>query len=551
VSQNEPAKRAKDGSPRRKPGVGGKCDGRAREAGERTATLEFFRPLRGLKMAAFLALALLPLPSCSHPAPPGTLVMLIESSPTDLDPRVGMDAQSERIDELLFDPLLSRDENFNLHPWLAERWEIPDPLTYVFHLRHDVHFHDGRPLGARDVKWTVESTLHGGLHTTKASSYRFIDHIDTPDEFTVVFRLKEPDSGLLWNVSGGAIGIVPYGSGADFNRHPIGSGPFRFVSQEQDKEVIVDRNDGYWGAKPHVAQVRFAVVPDDTTRALELRKGSADIAINALTADTVVAMRRDHALKIEIAPGTIYTYLAMNLRDPILKDVRVRQALACAIDRQPIIHYLWRDMARPAASVLPPQHWAYNPHVRTYEYSPQRARQLLDAAGYPERNGIRFHLTMETSIQESTKLLAAVLQQQFRAVGIALDIRSFEFATFYADVTKGAFQLYSLRWIGGNENPEIFEDVFHSARFPPEGDNRGYYSNPQVDELINQARRTVDKEQRRRLYAQVQQIVAEDLPYINLWYLDNVLVHTARVSNLPLSPSGDYDFLREAKISNK
>jgi peptide/nickel transport system substrate-binding protein len=509
-----------------------------------------WRPLRSI-FFCLLTFALFPLLSCSHPPPASTLVMLIESSPTNLDPRVGTDVQSERIDELLFDPLLSRDENFNLRPWLAERWEIPDPLTYVFHLRHDVHFHDGRPLTARDVRWTVNSVRNGSLRTAKAAPYRFIDHIETPDDFTVIFRMKEPDSTLLWNLSGAALGIVPYGSGAEFNRNPIGSGPFRFVSQEQDKEVIIERNDGYWGEKPRVPEVRFAVVPDATTRALELRKGSADIAINALTADMIVAMRKDQELKIETAPGTIYTYLALNLRDPLLKDVRVRQALAYAIDRQPIIHYLLRDMARPAASVLPPQHWAYNPNVRTYEYNPQRARQLLDAAGYPEHNGIRFHLTMKTSTEESTKLLAAVLQQQFRAVGIALDIRSFEFATFYSDVTQGAFQLYSLRWIGANEDPDIFENVFHSASFPPHRANRGYYANPQLDALIDQARRTVDQEPRRRLYGQVQQIVAEELPYINLWYLDNVLVHTKRVRDLRVSPSGDYGFLREAVISNR
>ena len=475
--------------------------------------------------------------------------MIIEDSPTNLDPRVGMDAQSERINALLFDSLLSRDEHFDLRPCLAERWELSGPLTYVFHLRRDVRFHDGRPLRARDVQWTIDSILNGAVRTPKAGAYRFVERVEAPGDFTVVLRLKEPDAELLWNLSGPALGIVPYGSGADFGRHPIGSGPFRLVSQEPDKEVMVERNDGYWGEKPRLARVRFAVVPDVTTRALELRKGSADIAINALTADLIAALRNDRSLKIETAPGTIYTYLAMNLRDPILRDVRVRQALAYAIDRQSIIHYLLRDLARPAAGVLPPQHWAYDANVRTYDYNPQRARQLLDAAGYPERGGIRFRLTMKTSTEESTRLLAAVLQQQLRRVGIALDIRSFEFATFYSDVSRGAFQLYSLRWIGGNEDPDIFEDVFHSASFPPHRANRGYYANPKVDELIDQARRAVDQEERRRLYAQVQQIVAVDLPYINLWYLDNVLVHTARVRNLKLNPAGNFDFLRTAELA--
>lgn len=490
------------------------------------------------------------LTSCARKPAPNELVMIIESSPANLDPRVGTDAQSERIGKLIFDSLVRRDEHFNLRPWLAERWEIPDPRTYVFHLRRNVRFHDGRSLTARDVKWTFDSIMNGPLRTVKASTFRLVERIDTPDDWTVVFHLKEPYSTLLWNTSDGAIGIVPYGSGADFNRNPIGSGPFKFVRQEQDKEVLLTRNNEYWAEKTRVPQVRFKVVPDTTTRALELRKGSADVAINALTADMIAAMRRDRELKIQTAPGTIYAYMALNLRDPVLKDVRVRQALAYAIDRRPIIHYLWRDLARPAASVLPPQHWAYNGEVRKYDYDPQRARELLDNAGYPAgADGVRFHLTMKTSTEESTRLLAAILQQQLREVGIALDIRSFEFATFYADVTKGAFQLYSLRWIGGNEDPDIFEYAFHSQSMPPKRANRGYYSNLTVDKLIDEGRTTVDQQRRKQIYAAVQQILAEDLPYINLWYLDNVLVHTNRVANLELTPSGNYDFLVKAELT--
>jgi len=291
------------------------------------------------------------------------------------------------------------------------------------------------------------------------------------------------------------------------------------------------------------------VVPDATTRALELRKGSADIAINALTPDTVVALKKDPQLELQTAPGTIYAYMALNLRDPILKDVRVRRALACAIDRGPMIQYLWGDMARPAASILPVQSWAYEADVPRYGYDPARARQLLDDAGYAPVNGVRFHLTMKTSTEESTRLMAAVLQQQLRAVGIALDIRTFEFATFYSDVTKGAFQLYSLRWIGGNEDPDIFEHVFYCSNVPPRGANRSYYCNPQVDRLIDQGRQELEEGRRRQDYAQIQRLVAADLPYINLWYLDNVLVHARRVKNLELNPSGNYEFLRTAEIA--
>jgi len=488
--------------------------------------------------------------SCSPAAPGNEVVMIIESSPTNLDPRVGTDAQSERIDKLLFDALLQRDEHFNLQPALAERWEVPDPRTYVFHLRQGVRFHDGRPLTSADVKWTFDSILSGKIRTAKASTYRYVESIDAPDDATVIFHLREPYSSLLWNLSDGAIGIVPRDSGEDFNRAPIGSGPFRLVSMEQDRQVTIARNEQYWDGAPPLPAVRFMVVPDATTRALELRKGSADIAINALTADTVFALRNDPALAIMNAPGTIYAYLAFNLRDPILRDVRVRQALAYAIDRESIIHYLLRDLARPADSVLPTQHWAFDGNVTRYPHNPRRARELLNLAGYAVgKDGYRFHLNMKTSAEESTRLLTAVLQQQLREVGIALDIRSFEFATFYADITRGAFQLFSLRWIGGNEDPDIFEHIFASASTPPRRANRGYYSNPEVDRLIDDARALVDRQRLKADYDRIQQIVARELPYINLWYFDNVLVHTRRLRNVHLSCSGNYDFLKTAELA--
>jgi peptide/nickel transport system substrate-binding protein len=491
---------------------------------------------------------LLPLLSCSAKPDSDRLVMIIENSPTNLDPRIGLDAQSERIDELLFDDLCTRDEQLNVQPGLAERWEIPDPLTYVFHLHRGVKFHDGRPLTSRDVKWTFDSLLQGKIRSTKAAAYRPVDHIDAPDDFTVVFHLKEPFATLLWNISDGAIGIVPYGSGDEISRHPMGSGPFHFVAAEPDKEVIIERNDGYWGEKARLKRVRFAVIPDATTRALELRKGSADIAVTSLTGDMVLALERESNLEVMHAPGTVLAYLAFNTRDPILKDVRVRQALAYAIDRAPLIHYLLRDFARPAYSLLPPESWAYNGDVPRYDYNPDRARQLLEQAGYPAVNGVRLHLNMKTSTDENTRLMAAVLQQQLRDVGIALDIRTFEFATFFSDVTRGAYQLHSLRWVGGNEDPDIFDYVFHSAKFSPHGANRTYYANPRVDALIDQARGELDQSARKQIYAEIQRILAEDLPYIDLWYFENVMVHTKRVQNLTLNPPGNYDFLKKAEL---
>jgi len=489
--------------------------------------------------------------SCSRPIDKDTLVMIIESSPANLDPRIGTDAQSERISQLLFDSLVQRDEHFELRPALALHWGNPDPLTWIFHLRSGVRFHDGRPLTSRDVKWTFDSLLNGSIISPRASTYQFVKSVETTDERTVVFHMKQPYATMLWNLSNGAMGIVPYGSGKELAQKPIGSGPFKFVSAITDSEVVIERNDDYWGEKTHVQHIRLMVVLDPTTRALELRKGSADIAINAFSADLTEALRADPGLEIQTAPGTIYSYIAFNVQDPVLKDHRVRQALAFATDREQLVKYLWRGMARIASSVLPPEHWAYMDDVAKYPYDPARAETLLDAAGYPARgpNGVRFHLTFKTSIEETARLQAAVFQQQWRKVGVEVDIRTYEFATFYSDVQKGLFQAYSLRWIGGNEDPDIFEHCFHSASFPPKRANRSRYSNPKIDDLIDRGRTITDESERKKIYAQVQSILADDQPYINLLYLDNVLIHSHRVRNLIVTTSGNYDFLHQAELA--
>jgi peptide/nickel transport system substrate-binding protein len=491
--------------------------------------------------------------SCSSPPAPNTLVMLIEFSPSNLDPRVGTDAQSERIDSLLFDSLVRKDEHFNIVPAAADSWEIPDPQTYIFHLHHGIRFHDGRPLTARDVKWTLDSERDGTLVTIRGAAYKLVDRVDAPDDYTLLIHLSEPFTALLWNLTDGAFGIVPYGSGKEFKSHPIGSGPFRFVRDDPDSQVIIERNDNYWGEHAKVERIRFPVVPDMTTRALELRKGSADLTPpNALTSDMVGVLERDRNLEVLRRPGTSLAYLAFNLRDPILKDVRVRQAMAHAIDRAPMLHAFFGDRGRLADSLLPPEHWAYNGNVAHYPYDPTLANALLDASGYPrDKNGVRFHLTIKVSTAEETsRLMAVVMQQQLKKVGIALDIRSFEFALLYSDIVHGNFQLYNLRWVGfSNQDPDIFEDAFHSASFPPKRANRGFYSNPRVDRLLEEGHRTLDQSRRKQIYGEVQEILAQDLPYINFWYLDNVMVHSVHVKNVNLTASGNYDFLTTAELA--
>jgi peptide/nickel transport system substrate-binding protein len=498
-----------------------------------------------------LAPLLLMLAAChSRQRDPNTVVFLIESSPANLDPRVGTDGQSEHIDELIFDGLVARDATFHFTPALAESWEQPNPLTLIFHLREGVRFHDGRAMSARDVVFSVSSMRDGTVISPKAAAYASVATMEAPDARTIVFHLNKPDNFLLTNLSTGALGVMPEGSGREFWRHPVGTGPFRFVSQQIDQEVVLERNQLSWSAAPKIERVRFAVVPDAITEALELEKGSGDVAINSLPMDAlpVLAQRRD--LRIDDGPGTQLQYLAFNLRDPLLKDARVRQAIACAINRDLLIKTLMDGHARPAASLLPVSHWAWADNGPHFDFDPARAEHLLEEAGYRiGPDGIRIHLAMKTSSAEDVRLLSAVLQQQLARVGIALELRSFEFATFYSDVTRGAFQLYSLRWIGGNEQPDIFTHAFSTARFSPKGANRGHYSNARLDALLDDANESPDQQQRRRDYVEAQQILASDLPAINLWYRDTVVVHNKRLTHVVPTPSGSFAFLETAELS--
>jgi peptide/nickel transport system substrate-binding protein len=492
---------------------------------------------------------------------PGSVVMIIESSPNNLDLRQGTDAQSERVGGQIFDALVKKDEHYELQPWLATSWEQPDALTWVFQLRDGVRFHDGRPLEAEDVAFTIESLIDGSLVTAKGGSFAAVERAEARNRLTVVVKMKRPDAGLLFNMSDGLFGVVPRGSGRDFGLHPVGSGPFKFVSAVQDKEVIVERNHDYWADRidtppalaagaQRIERIRFTVVPDTITSALELKKGSADLASNVVTLDMVHTLKAEPNLKVESGGGSPVVYVTFNVTDPLLKDKRVRQAVACAIDRQAIVDAIWRGQARLANTLLPIGHWAAAAELARYPHDAARAQRLLEDAGFPAgKDGVRIHLTMKTSTDETTRLMAAVLQQQLRAAGIRLEIRSAEFGTFYADVTKGAFQIYALRWIGSNEDPDIFRYAYGSGSFPPKGGNRGGYSNAHVDALLAEASASSDRAVRTKDYVEVQRILAEELPAIPLWYPDNELVHTRRVANVRPRASGNFDFLHEAEIT--
>ncbi len=475
----------------------------------------------------------------------GDIVFLIESGPTNLDPRFGTDGVSQRIDRLLFNGLVKRDQQMNLHGDLAEKWENPDPLTYVFHLKPGIKFHDFRPLTSKDVKATIEYMMDPLNKSPKRGAFTMIASIETPDPETVIFRLKEPYASFLWNLERSAVGIVPAEAGSDFGRSPVGTGPFRFVSQAQDETVVLGMNRDYFEGMPaHARKVTFRIVPDAIVRALELRKGSADVEMSSLSPDMIPVLAKSTELQVSDEPGTNFAYLGMNLEDPILSHKEVRQALAWATDRESLVTYLLHGQARLASGILPPNHWAYEANVKTYGYDPAEAEQLLDAAGYRRgSDGKRMRLTLKVSTQEQARLLGAALQDQWKKVGVELEVRPQETATLFSDLTKGNFQLSYSIWIGANNDPDVFDLVFSSKRIPPNGANRGHYRNRRVDELILAIRAELDREKRKELCSELQKIVAEDSPYVPLWYVDVVSVHRRESVAVQLTPTGDFDFL--------
>jgi peptide/nickel transport system substrate-binding protein len=475
---------------------------------------------------------------------PNSLTFLLESNPVNLDPRFAADAYSQRLDGLLFSSLLSRDPQMNLHGDLAESWETPDPVTWIFHLRKDVRFNDGAIITSADVKSTYDFIRNPANKSAKRGAFRLVTSVDAPDPSTVIFHLKEPYSSFPINLIRPTTGIVPANAGPDFGRKLTGSGPFRFVSQSQDDEVVVERNPNYSGTPPKISRIRFRIVPDAIVRALELRKGSGDIEISSLTPDIIPVLVKQPTLSLNDRPGTNFTYLGVNLEDPILKGREVRQALAYATDRETLIKYLQHGQARVAAGILPPNHWAYEPNVTQYKLDTARAEKLLDDAGFPRKaNGVRFSITLKTSTDEQFRVLAAALQEQWRHIGVDLELRPLEFATVLSDAIKGNFQLNLLRWVGANNDPDIFEFVFSSKRFPPDGANRGHYRNPRIDVLTDQIRTEMDQAKRKILCSEAQKLLADDLPYLPLWFTDATSVHRNTLGQFDLSPTGDFDFL--------
>jgi peptide/nickel transport system substrate-binding protein len=482
--------------------------------------------------------------ACTESRPPGNVVILgTTNSATNLDPRVGTDEASQKIHQLIFNTLVHIDRQLRVVPELAESIEHPDPLTYVARLRHGVLFHNGRELTADDVVYTFRSFLDPAFKG-RSGAYRVLAAVTALDPYSVEFTLKTPLNSFPVNL---VMGIVQAGSGSANARAPIGTGPYRLKEFVPDDHVSLSAFDQYYDGRPRNDGILLKVIPDDTMRGLELRKGSVDLIVNDLSPDIVWQLQREGRVRVETAPGTDYAYIGLNLSDPILSHVEVRKAIGYAIDRDAIVKYLRRGFATTAVGIVPPMSWAFERNVFDFRHDPAEAERLLDAAGFRDPDGPgplpRFRLSLKTSTTEVYRIQAAAIQHDLARVGIAIDVRSSEFQTLSADVLRGNFQMYTLQFVGVTD-PDILRLVYHSQQVPPTGLNRVRYRNADVDRFIEGAAAATDEDQRRVLYAQAQQRIAEDVPYIALWYKTNVAIFQPDIHGVTLSPIADFTFLR-------
>jgi peptide/nickel transport system substrate-binding protein len=498
-------------------------------------------PRRGLlpcagRLAAGLILVVLALAACTRPADE-VIRFGLASAPANLDPRFATDATSARINRLLYQRLVDFDERSRPVPALAH-WERLAGDHYRFYLAPGrARFHDGRPLTARDVAATYEFILDPAHASPHRGPLKLIRRIEVLDDDTLDFILERADPlfpGYL------VIGILPadgIAAGHRFQNDPLGSGPFRFAGwPEPGRLKLVRRADGQ--------RIEFLRIVDPTVRVLKLLRGEVDILQNDLPAELLAYLRHQTGIRVRAGAGSNFAYLGFNLQDPVTGDLRVRRAVACAIDRQAIIQYVLAGAATPAAALLPADHWAGNPALAPPRYDPPRARALLAQAGYDA--GHPLELDYKTSTDPVRLRIATVIQQQLAEVGINLRVKSYDWGTFYGDIKAGRFQLYSLAWVG-IKTPDIFRYAFHSAALPPEGANRGRLADAGVDILIDRAEQGATLQAQAQAYRQLEARLLELLPYLPLWYEDHVFAARDDIEGYRLAPDGNFDALSEVR----
>lgn len=496
--------------------------------------------------AAALLLAAALLSGCSPAPRRAELVVAVEEDPTSTAPRAGSDQASERLFHLLYRGLFATGPDLEAAPDLAQSWEALSPVKLRVVLRPGLRFSDGRPLTARDAAFTLRSVMDGSVASWRRGDLAALSAVEALDDRTLEVVLKAPFAPVLHALN---VGVVPEGTAARPEEPPPGAGPYRLSGRTPRQWVVLEANP-FAEVPPACPTLALKVVPDPVVRALELRRGSVDLVVNDLPPDAAAWFDRP-GYRLLRSPGSNYAYLGLNCARPPLDRPQVRRALAMAVDREALLRHLQRGLGRTATGLLCPENWAYREPAASWRHDPGAAAALLEASGLRAgADGVRLRLTYKTSANKVSRQLATAVQEDLRRVGVAAQVQSLEWGTFYGDVVKGDFDLFGLTWVGVAD-PDAFRLRFHSQAVPPLGLNRGRFADPALDALLEAGAQESSRERRRALYGEVQEVLAREVPYVGLWWPDNVAVAREGLAPFVIPPDGSFRFLAAVRWEKK
>ena len=510
-------------------------------------------------LSVFIIIAAMLVPSACRTRSGNTFVIALGDNIRTIDP-IGsptVDAASERIRTLIFNTLVKKDEKFDYVGELASDVKRSDDgQTFTFTLRDGVKFHDGRALSSADVKYTLD-LVFGSNFAKSASFYEstgdqkrsYIRSVEAPDQRTVIVTLTKPWVGLLSNLV--PVAIIPKDSYESQKEHPVGTGPFKFVRYDNTQQVCdVEAFPEYWDGPAKLQHVRVRVIADMNAMQAELQAGRVDIAPmpTSLSPDAVKRLEQDPNLQVQSFPGSNVVLLTLNTSSPPLDNVKVRQAIAYAIDRESMIRSHLLGFGKIAHSIIPEESWAYSTG-QTYSYDPATAKRLLSEAG------VRIDKPIDYKISGSSiagRQYGGVIQNYWKEAGIPVEIQTPELNTLLDELRRGNFQIAYSQWVGGNQDPIFYKDLFATSEIPSQSRpsrNRSRYSNPELDKLLDEAVNTFDRQRGRELYVKIQEIVSRDVPIFPLWYQSNIVIARKNVGNIQVNASGDWGFIKNLTVT--
>jgi peptide/nickel transport system substrate-binding protein len=514
--------------------------------------------------AVGLALAMLLAVFTVGPAgaqPPGTLVIGLVAEPVNLDPAQVTDLNSARVGRRIVETLVTfPEESTQLVPGLAESWTIgKDGLQYTFKLRRGIKFHDGTPLDAAAVKFSIERQIDPNHPAAKLGKYPFANYffgnvkaVEVLSEERVAFLLKEPRASFLAILTAGAASIVSptavMKSGADYPMHPVGTGPFRYVSWDRGQRVILEKNPAYWKYPVKIDRVIYRPIVEDQARLTEFLTGTLDLIVG-VPADFVSQLESSPKATLQKQVGTHVWYLGINNQKKPFDDKRVRQALNYAVNKDAIVRDVLKGTGSPSRGPVLPGTWAAESALKAYAYDPERAKKLLADAGYPGGFSTTLWVPESGSGMQSPVAMSTVMQSNLKAVGVNVTLQTMEWGAYLARLRSKEQELFALSWMAGTEDPDmVMYPLLHSSQWTPNGPNRALYKNARFDELLNQARLTTDQAKRGALYREAQRILVDDAPWVFVDHEIQIAALAKRVQGFKLHPSFD---LRVETISLK